>query len=137
MPGLKNPKHEVFCQMVADGMTQTDAYIMAGYADTKSTRFLASRLATNEHIKTRIAEIRWHLQEQRRRLADDMQVDRKRVLSNALVAWQMAYEKGDISGMNQHNRTMAELAGLTSDKDSDLIPRVFITIGRDDGNRAS
>jgi len=31
MPELKNPKHERFAQLIAEGMTQVDAYEEAGY----------------------------------------------------------------------------------------------------------
>ena len=54
MPALKNPKHELFAQALAKGMSQVDAYEAAGY---KPNRQHASRLVTKGDIKRRIREI--------------------------------------------------------------------------------
>lgn len=54
MPVLKNARHELFCQALSQGMTQDAAYKAAGY---QPNRFNAHRLNTNEHIRTRVAEL--------------------------------------------------------------------------------
>ena len=56
-----NPQHEKFIQNRVSGMSQTEAYIAAGYAE-KSARQNAHRLITNDYIqqeiKRRLDEIR-------------------------------------------------------------------------------
>jgi phage terminase small subunit len=54
MPVLKNAKHERFAQEVAKGKTATEAYVLAGY---KESRAAASRLSTNVDIQARTAEL--------------------------------------------------------------------------------
>lgn len=59
MPILENPKHELFAQGVAKGMTEYAAYKAAGMGgkNENSTRANASRLRSNEIISARISEI--------------------------------------------------------------------------------
>jgi hypothetical protein len=60
MPVLKNPRHERFAQGVCKGMSQTDAYLYAGYAplkEAKDTRSSAAALAKNAGVSGRIEEI--------------------------------------------------------------------------------
>lgn len=54
MPTLDNPKHEKFAQALAKGQSATDAYVSAGY---KESRAAASRLSTKINIAARVAEI--------------------------------------------------------------------------------
>lgn len=54
MPALKNAKHEQFCQLVAKGMTATDAYVEIGF--TPSGRN-AGRLRCTPKIVDRIDEL--------------------------------------------------------------------------------
>jgi hypothetical protein len=55
MPILDNPKLELFCQHLAQGESQTKAYVSAGY---KHDRRNASRLArTNDDVSARVKEI--------------------------------------------------------------------------------
>ena len=53
-----NPRHEKYCQNLILGMSQTDAYLKAGYKDTPHTRNRASKLSTINHIVVRIEELR-------------------------------------------------------------------------------
>lgn len=58
MPVLKNPKHELFAQAVAKGISGPDAYIGAGYDVAPNVASpCASRLLTNAKIQARLAEI--------------------------------------------------------------------------------
>lgn len=58
MPVLGNTKHELFCQNVANGQNQSDAYINAGFKATKDNiRKNANKLATKTDIKKRIEEL--------------------------------------------------------------------------------
>lgn len=54
MPILKNPRHEAFAQFLAKGQPASEAYVSAGY---KESRPAASRLSTNVNVKKRVAEL--------------------------------------------------------------------------------
>jgi hypothetical protein len=60
MPILNNERHERFCQAIAAGMSQTQAYIDAGFRceSGKGVAQSASRLRRKPHIGQRIAELR-------------------------------------------------------------------------------
>lgn len=51
---LKNAKHEAFAQGLAKGLSASDAYVAAGYKESRSA---ASRLSTNVNIEARVAEL--------------------------------------------------------------------------------
>jgi len=57
MPVLQKPKHEKFAQLVATGMSCSEAYRKAGYRDA-SAKHNATRMRDNEVVARRIAEIR-------------------------------------------------------------------------------
>lgn len=54
MPLLTNPKHERFAQELAKGLSASAAYVAAGYAKSDSN---ASRLSSNEKVRTRVQEL--------------------------------------------------------------------------------
>jgi len=54
MAAIDNPKHEIFAQELAKGVSQASAYEAAGY---KPSEQHASRLASNGKVQARIAEI--------------------------------------------------------------------------------
>lgn len=54
MPALSNARHEAFAQGVAKGLSASEAYIAAGYKESRSA---ASRLSANVNIEARIAEL--------------------------------------------------------------------------------
>lgn len=56
MPILKNARHEVFAQNLASGMSQTQAYIGAGYKEAGADQN-ASRLMTNDKVASRVREL--------------------------------------------------------------------------------
>lgn len=56
-----NDRREAFCQGVASGMTQTDAYIAAGYTDKDRGKLNAGRLYAHPIIQARIKEIKQEL----------------------------------------------------------------------------
>ena len=54
-----NVRQDRFCEFIASGETQTDAYIKAGFKVAKSVaRRNAARLLTNADIKSLIAKLR-------------------------------------------------------------------------------
>jgi phage terminase small subunit len=54
---VDNAKHEHFCQLVANGESATQAYVLAGYSD-KGAAASANRLLKNAEICDRIAYLR-------------------------------------------------------------------------------
>lgn len=54
MPVLRNPRHEAFAQGLAKGLSASDAYVAAGYSESRSA---ASRLSANVNIEARVAEL--------------------------------------------------------------------------------
>jgi phage terminase small subunit len=54
MPVLRNARHEAFAQALAKGKSASDAYVAAGYAESRSA---ASRLSTNVNIRRRVDQI--------------------------------------------------------------------------------
>lgn len=54
MPALKNPKHELYAQLVAKGTPSAKAYVEVGYKFNEGN---ASRLKSNEKVKARIKEL--------------------------------------------------------------------------------
>lgn len=55
MAALLNKRHEAFAQALAKGKNATQAYVVSGYAPCRQN---ASRLASNDDIKQRIAELK-------------------------------------------------------------------------------
>ena len=55
MPVMSNPKHERFCQELAKGVRQGEAYLNAGYAPNAGA---ASRLAQSPKVVDRVSEIK-------------------------------------------------------------------------------
>jgi hypothetical protein len=54
MPVLKNPKHEMFAQYLAQGKTQDEAYTLAGYQPSRSN---ASHLSDKLSIRDRVHQL--------------------------------------------------------------------------------
>ncbi len=54
MSALTNPKHERFAVELSQGVTATEAYVIAGYKPDDGN---AARLTGNDRIKARVAEI--------------------------------------------------------------------------------
>lgn len=54
MPILKNPKHELFAQGLAQGLSNRAAFAQAGYKPSDST---ASHLANSDKVKARVDEL--------------------------------------------------------------------------------
>jgi hypothetical protein len=57
MPALKNVRHELFCQGLMSGLSQTKAYIGAGYSD-RGAKQSAARLLANTDVRSRVSELR-------------------------------------------------------------------------------
>lgn len=91
MAALSNPRHERFAQELAKGKSASEAYIAAGYEESRSA---ASRLSTNVNVQSRVAE----LQE---RAAANVVISREWVLEQLVDNAKLAKAAGDISPSNQ------------------------------------
>lgn len=55
MAALSNARHERFAQELAKGKSATEAYVLAGYEESRSA---ASRLSANVNVQARAAELK-------------------------------------------------------------------------------
>lgn len=109
MAVLTNPKHELFAQGLAKGLTQVEAYERAGYQPTPES---ASRLLTNAKVSARVAE----LQE---RAAARVEITVAGLTERLLRLATMAESLGDAPGAQASRASLmdaAKLNGLITDK---------------------
>jgi phage terminase small subunit len=109
MTVLQNPKHERFAQQLAKGKTATEAYVIAGY---KESRPAASRLSTNVNIQARICELQGRaadravvtIEDIARQLDEDRAFARECLSASASVAATMGKAKvlGLITDKQEH-----------------------------------
>jgi phage terminase small subunit len=76
MPILRNTRHEMFAQFLAQGKSATGAYVQAGYKDSESARFRASRLRTNGNVQKRIDELK-------QKVAKKMEITQESLIAEA------------------------------------------------------
>jgi hypothetical protein len=108
---LKNARHELFAQAVAQGMTQEKAYKAAGY---RGNRHHASALGTKQHIKERVAELQSRNLVKQDEIA---QITTERLLAMAEEARAKAMaEKGGASAAIQALTAIAKLTGKWIEK---------------------
>lgn len=55
MPVLSNQRHERFAQELAKGKSASEAYVSAGYEESRSA---ASRLSANVNVQSRVSELK-------------------------------------------------------------------------------
>lgn len=103
---LANAKHEKFAQELASGKTATEAYVTAGY---KESRPAASRLSTNVNVVARIAEIK-------NAGAIRVEVTIASLIQEAAEIQSAAKESGQHSAAIAALTAKAKLAGLWIDK---------------------
>jgi phage terminase small subunit len=111
MPVLKNPRHEYFAQGIAKGLSQTQAYIEAGYNSKTGAEVSASRLIRKANIKARANELR----ERGAIRAEITIADLVQELEEARQA-AAAAETVQSSGMVSATMGKAKLLGLLVDK---------------------
>jgi phage terminase small subunit len=76
MPILRNTRHEMFAQFLAQGKSATGAYVEAGYKDSETARFRASRLRTNGNVQKRIDELK-------QKVAKKMEITQESLIAEA------------------------------------------------------
>ena len=87
MPALKNMRHELFCQGLVSGLSQTRAYIAAGYSE-RGAKQSAARLLNNPNVRSRLAELRAENLAQYLQLVDLMVTDREQRLLAIQDRWE-------------------------------------------------
>lgn len=58
MTPLKNQRHEAFARHLAEGASQTEAYVKAGYKDTRAAGANAARLIKNDSVRERVQTLK-------------------------------------------------------------------------------
>jgi phage terminase small subunit len=106
VPILKNERHELFAQKLAEGKSATEAYQLAGF---KPSRKNASRLRANEDIVARVQK----LQETAARSTEVSIQSLIRELDDAI---KVAKAKGQAQAMVSAAGMKAKLAGLMVEK---------------------
>lgn len=106
MPALDNPRHERFAQELAKGKSASEAYVAAGYGESRSA---ASRLSTNVNVQARLAE----LQE---RSAKKTEVTLETLTAELDEAREIAIKLGQPSAMVAATREKAVLLGMRVEK---------------------
>lgn len=102
MPALTNARHEKFAQELAKGKSASEAYVAAGYGESRSA---ASRLSTNVNVQARVAE----LQE---RAAANVVISREWVLEQLVDNASQAKQQGDIGPSNQALQLIGKEIGM-------------------------
>ena len=125
---LSNHKHELFAQGLAQGKTQTQAYIDAGYS-ANGAEVSASRLLTNANIKKRVQELQ-------NRAAVRAEITIAGLTNDLLRLARSAEALGDASGYQASRAALmdaAKLNGLIVDKQkTELTSSRSIELSQDD-----
>ena len=110
MPILKNARHELFCQNMAKGMSQQDAYKKAGYRGGRND---ACNLGTKPHIKERLAELMRRNVEKQDAVVE---ITSQRLLEMAEEARALAMRQNQPAAAVTALTAIAKLAGLWVEK---------------------
>ena len=106
MAPLRNTKHELFAQGLAEGKSMTEAYRAAGY---KPNRSHASRLVANGNIKGPVAELQ-------DAAAADTQITVQSLIEEAADIQERATNAGQYSAAIAALLAKAKLAGRWIDR---------------------
>ena len=110
MPVLSNTRHEAFCQALAKGMSQTAAYLEAGYECTEAAAAVAAtRLLKHTKVALRVSELQENSAEEAVITAADLSAQLEDIRVKALAANQMGAAAQAVMGR-------AKLHGLIIDK---------------------
>lgn len=114
---LKNARHEKFAQNLAQGQTQTEAYLNAGYEATPdAAKAHASRLVTNGNVAARVAELQTTT-------AEKAEITLDSLLKEAGDIQRAAHADGQYAAANGALKLKAELSGHYVQRKEDVTPR--------------
>ena len=129
MPPLLLSRQERFCQLLAEGMSQTEAYRLAGYRDHRAN---ASVLKQQQSIQDRVAELieEKHiiLEHSRKLAAAEEAVDKGWLIRQLKDAADIARRKDDPSGLVAAAREIGVLTGERIEKSEHGRPGEFAAI---------
>lgn len=106
MAALSNQRHERFAQELAKGKSASEAYIEAGYEESRSA---ASRLSANVNVQQRVAELK-------ERAAANVVVTREWVLEQLVDNAAKAKAAGDFGPSNQALNLVGKEIGMFVDR---------------------
>jgi hypothetical protein len=109
MPMLPNPRHELYAEKLATGMSQTAAYIAAGYRETPQSRTYASRLAAKDNIRQRVSELQTRNVQKMDAMAE---MTTQRLLAMAEEARVLAMKQNQPAAAVTALTAIAKLSGL-------------------------
>ncbi len=114
MPQLKNIKWEAFCQYVAEGRYQSEAYKLAGFKpkDDAIARSAASQLAARINIKARILELSRQITEERIKAAVVLNITPHYIIHELSQNHRKAITRGNIDASTRALTEIARIAGL-------------------------
>jgi phage terminase small subunit len=126
MGALRNQRHETFCQGVAKGLSQAEAFRRAGYSPAGASGH-ASRLVSTGSVRARIQELRAQAARRNRIDVDSLTAMLQEIHEKAVELRQMG---AAISAIWQ----IAKLHGLATQKAE---VKVSVLDDLDDGERES
>jgi phage terminase small subunit len=124
MPHVKlTAKQEAFCQAIADGMTQADAYraaYNAGKMSDKAIWVKASELMSDGKVSVRVAELK-------QALADKQLWSREMSVKGLVAAYRVANEGKNASGMTGAIKELNAMHGYNEPAKVDLNHKGIVT----------
>lgn len=112
MPVLDNQRHELFAQGIAKGQSQREAYIAAGYTQSKSasvTDAAASRLLSDVRVQTRVQELKT-------KAAERATITLEGWIEEGAELMRKAATAGDHAAASQQFERVAKVAGFWIDR---------------------
>jgi hypothetical protein len=122
MPVLKNPRHELFAQNLASGLTIVDAHEGAGFVRNDSN---ASRMARRDDVVARVTELKGL---SATRTALKLEITTESLIAEAEEIKQLALSEGDYGAANTALREKAVLSGKWIEKTEVGSPNEFALI---------
>jgi hypothetical protein len=111
MPSLDNPRYELFAQTLARGVSQSDAYVEAGFQSTTPDGIAnnAARLAAKPEVKQRVDELL-------ARAAKHAELRAADILSALLEDRSLARERGQVAAAIRALELYGKQIGMFVDK---------------------
>jgi hypothetical protein len=126
MPTLKNSRRERLAQLLASGMTATDAYQQAGYKRSDSN---GPALARTDEISGRVAEINGQTLERERATAaaaaERAVVTRQSLIQKAEAIYEQAKEAGQTAAAVSALKEIGVLSGIRIERSERGAPGEF------------
>src|SRR6516164_10007102 len=106
MPVLANQRHEKFAQLLAEGKSASESYVLAGYRDNRHN---AARLKSFEPVRQRVLEIQ-------QAGATRAEISLEGILRELDEAISIAKQKGQPNALINAAQLRSRLGGLLTEK---------------------